>query len=254
MPSGISGNCTTEQILFFEMNINRKPVVDYRQFRFARLSTPEFSHLKWLIFWPVFGSLFWALELFRPVEDCHVMYHPIDDLIPFCEIFVIPYMFWFVYLVGMYLYTLFYDIATFRRLMKFTVITYMSTLLIYLVYPTCQELRPMEFARDNFLTRFMESFYRFDSNTNVCPSIHVIGSVAVCIAGLYAPKLQKLRWKLFFPITAVLICMATVFLKQHSILDVVWAIPICAVAYIICWHSSERKPSVKQEIQHPKST
>ena len=93
----------------------------------------------------------------------------------------------------------------------------------------------MEFARDNFLTQFMAEFYRFDSNTNVCPSIHVIGSAAVCLAGIHAPKLQKLRWKLFFPITAVLICMAAVFLKQHSILDVLWAIPICTAAYVLCW-------------------
>ena len=215
--------------------MNLKPVVDYRQFRFHKLNAPEFSHLKYLLFWPVFGILFWTFELFRPVEDCHVMYHPFDDLIPFCELFVIPYMFWFVYLVGMYLYTLFYDIDTFRRLMKFTVITYTATLFAYLIYPTCQELRPVEFARDNFLTQFMAEFYRFDSNTNVCPSIHVIGSAAVCFAGIHAPKLQKLRWKLFFPITAVLICMATVFLKQHSILDVLWAIPICAAAYVLCW-------------------
>jgi len=220
--------------------MNLKPVIDYRQFRLHKLNSPEFSHLKWLIFWPVFGILFWAFELFRPVEACHVMYHPLDDRIPFCEIFVIPYMFWFVYLVGMYLYTLFYDVDTFRRLMKFTAITYTVTLLIYLIYPTCQELRPIVFERDNFLTDFMDGFYRFDSNTNVCPSIHVIGSVAVCLAGLHAPKLQKLRWKLFFPITAVLICMSTVFLKQHSILDVLWAIPICAAAYWIVWHNADR--------------
>ena len=110
------------------MKMNLKPVVDYRQFRFRKLNVPEFSHLKYLLFWPVFGILFWTFELFRPVEDCHVMYHPLDDRIPFCELFVIPYMFWFVYLVGMYLYTLFYDTDTFRRLMKFTIITYTAAL------------------------------------------------------------------------------------------------------------------------------
>lgn len=228
--------------------VNLKPVIDYRRFRLSGLNTPEFSHLKWLIFWPVFGILFWAFEFFRPVEDCHVMYHPIDDMIPFCEIFVIPYMFWFVYLVGMYLYTLFYDVDSFRKLMKYTAITYTATLLIYLLYPTCQELRPVDFVRNNLLTRFMAAFYQFDSNTNVCPSIHVIGSIAVCLAGLHAPKLQKLRWKLFFPITAILICMATVFLKQHSILDVIWALPICAAAYLICWHKPVYKRTVKSDL------
>lgn len=48
-------------------------------------------------------------------------------------------------------------------------------MLIYLVFPTCQDLRPTQFARDNILTRFVAWFYNFDTNTNVCPSIHVLG-------------------------------------------------------------------------------
>lgn len=32
-----------------------KPYVDYRKFRFSKLSTPEFSHVWLLLFWPVFG-------------------------------------------------------------------------------------------------------------------------------------------------------------------------------------------------------
>jgi len=182
-----------------------------------------------------FCILFYALEIFRPAEDCHVMYHPVDDLIPFCELFVIPYIFWFLYLVGMYVYTLFYDLESFKRIMLFTVITYSVTLIVYLVYPTSQELRPPDFLRDNFLTRFMEGYYEFDTHTNVCPSLHVIGSLAVCFTGLHAKKLQKMRWKIGFLVSAVLISISTVFLKQHSILDVVYALPLCAVAYFLCF-------------------
>lgn len=32
-----------------------RPYVDYRKFRFIKLSTPEFSHVWLLLFWPVFG-------------------------------------------------------------------------------------------------------------------------------------------------------------------------------------------------------
>ena len=35
---------------------------DYRQFRLRKLNTPEFSHIKLLLFWPVFGLAFLALE------------------------------------------------------------------------------------------------------------------------------------------------------------------------------------------------
>ena len=30
--------------------------VDYRKFRLKYLNTPEFSHVKLLLFWPIFGS------------------------------------------------------------------------------------------------------------------------------------------------------------------------------------------------------
>ena len=34
---------------------------------------------------------------------------------------------------------------------------------------------------------------------------------------------------------AVLICVSTVFLKQHSIIDIIAALPICAAAYWVCY-------------------
>lgn len=220
------------------------PETDYRNFRFSKLNTPEFSHLKWLIFWPIYGILFLFVERFYPVDAYYVMHHPLDDRIPFCEWFVIPYMFWFVYLVGMYLYTLFYDVQSFRRLMLFTAITYSTAIVIYLLFPTCQNLRPAEFERDNLLTKFMAGFYEFDTNTNVCPSIHVMGSVAVCSAAWHTSAFSGKGWRISFTVTAILICMSTVFLKQHSIIDVIAALPICAIAYGICYghrHTTDTK-------------
>lgn len=38
---------------------------DYRQFRLRKLNTPEFSHIKLLLFWPVFGLAFLALFALR---------------------------------------------------------------------------------------------------------------------------------------------------------------------------------------------
>lgn len=223
------------------MNFN-PPVVDYRKFHPAKLNTDEFRHLWLLIFWPIFGILFQLTEKVFIANEYYSVYSPLDDYIPFEEIFVIPYMFWFAYLVGIHVYTLFYDIASFRRLMGFIIITYSVTLIIYWIFPNCQELRPTEFERDNFLVRFMQSFYQFDTNTNVCPSIHVIGSVAAWAAGWNAERLKSVWWKVGFTVTTILISLSTVFLKQHSIIDVFAAVPLCAVAYWICY---KRKGIVK---------
>ncbi|MDY3224461.1 MAG: phosphatase PAP2 family protein [Candidatus Faecousia sp.] len=214
------------------------PVVDYRKLRLNNLNTEEFRHLKLLLFWPIYGFLFLFVERIYVVDYYYPMHCPLDDLIPFNEFFLIPYLFWFVYLVGIHVYTLLYDLDAFRRMMKYIIFTYSITILIYLVFPTCQELRPVRFERDNLLTRFLAGFYQFDTNTNVCPSIHVIGSLAVMEAALYTKTIRSRVWKWGFVIAATLICVSTVFLKQHSVLDLLAALPLCLVAHFLFYRKA----------------
>ncbi len=204
--------------------------VDYRKLRLKNLTSPEFSHLLLLLFWPLFGLAFLYVERFREASY-FIVYSPLDDKIPFCEFFLIPYLFWFLYLVGMYVYCLFYDIEAFRNYTYFIILTYTAAILIYLLWPTAQELRPVAFERDNLFTRFIRSFYDFDTNTNVCPSIHVIGAVAVSAAAWNSKLFSKTGWRIAFSVATLLISASTVFLKQHSILDLPPAFAICAVAY-----------------------
>lgn len=213
-------------------------MTDYRAFRWSKLNTPAFSHLKLLLYWPLYGLLFFSLERLIP-RTYHTIYSPLDDWIPFCELFLIPYLFWFVFLVGMLLYLLFFDVKGFRQYMWFIILTYTAACVIYLIYPSQQELRPDVFQRDNILTRFMTRFYTFDTNTNVCPSLHVIGSLAVLAAAWNTPRFATPLWRAAFTIVAVLISVSTVFLKQHSILDIPPAVLLCALAY---WPVYGRKP------------
>ena len=39
-----------------------RPYVDYREFRFSKLNTPEFSHVWLLLYWPLFGLGFSYVE------------------------------------------------------------------------------------------------------------------------------------------------------------------------------------------------
>ena len=217
-----------------------KPMVDYRRLRFSNINSEEYRHVWYLLYWPVYGLLFLFVERFYSVGSYHVMHCRADDWIPFCELFLIPYLLWFVCLVGIHLYTLLYDIRNFKRMMRFIMITYSFAILVYLLYPTCQELRPATFARDNLLTRFMAAFYRFDTNTNVCPSIHVIGSLAVLFTALHCRGLGPAS-KAALAVLAVLMCISTVFLKQHSLIDVAAAIPVCLLAYVFCFHTPARR-------------
>lgn len=210
--------------------------VDYRQFRLSKLNDESFRHLKLLLFWPIYGFFFYFVEkLYSPVRY-YPMHCALDDMIPFCELFMIPYLAWFLCIVGMLLYTMLYDIGAFKRFMYFIILTYSVTIVIYLIFPTCQQLRPAAFPRDNLLTQMVGNFYAFDTNTNVCPSIHVLGALGVMFAGWDAERLRKPLWRAVFAATALLICLSTVFLKQHSVIDVLAAL----FAYAVCYRPHRR--------------
>jgi multisubunit Na+/H+ antiporter MnhC subunit len=209
--------------------------VDYRRFRFRRLNTDEFRHLYLLLFWPIYGILFFCLERVRTVHYYHLMHCWLDDIIPFQEWFLIPYLFWFIFLGGMVVYTLFFDVPAFKRMMRFVIITHSVALIIFYLFPNGQNLRPTVFPRDNALTQFIAAFYSFDTSTNVCPSLHVIGSFASLFAGWDSRRFSTRGWRIAFTVTTVLISISTVFLKQHSVLDLLVAMPICACGYMMVY-------------------
>ncbi len=200
-----------------------------------KIYTPEFSHVRLLLYWPIFGLLFLFLERLQPQRNYYPVYCGLDDIIPFCEWALIPYLFWFVFLIGTLVYTFFVDVPAFRRMMYFVIVTYTITVLIYLFFPTCQNLRPEAFVRNNLLTRFIELFYSFDTNTNVCPSLHVIGSVAAMFGLWDCKALQSVGWKIAATSIAVCISLSTVFMKQHSIMDVLAALPVCFFGWWIAY-------------------
>ena len=222
---------------------------DYRDFRFSKLNTEKFAHVKLLFYWLFYGAMFFFVERISTNRDWNIMYCSLDDYIPFCEVFLIPYLFWFVFLVGMILYTFFFEVPAFKKLMWYIIVTYTFTIIIYLIYPTAQELRPEVFPRDNVFTRFLEWFYTFDTNTNVNPSLHVIGSFAVMYAGWHSERFSSRGWKAAFTVTALLISISTVFVKQHSIIDVISGVLVCMFFYPFVY---KRKPQQKKQSPKPR--
>jgi len=219
----------------------------YKDLRFNNINSNKYKHLLLIIYWPIFGIVFRLLEMWENRNFTPIEWPAVDGAIPFCELFLIPYMFWFVYLVGIHIYTLFTDIEGFKKVMWFIILTYSFCAFIYLVFPNCQELRPMEFERDNFLTRFMADFYEFDTNTNVFPSMHVTGALAVHFALWHDKRFGKPAWKIIFTIITASICASTVFLKQHSILDVFPALAISFISYYLIYKVKFFDRFLKQE-------
>lgn len=213
----------------------KKPVVDYRTFRFSKIQEPQFSHLKLLLGWVVYFALYFLTENLIPVENCHVIHCALDDRIPFCEWFLIPYVFWYFLIVFSLGYFLLYDVESFKNLQIYIIITQLVAMTVYILYPNCQNLRPAEFPRENFLTDVIGLIYAFDTNTGVCPSLHCAYSLGIASVWLKSRDASRL-WKGFVVFAVVLICMSTTFIKQHSALDFLAALPVCLLAEIVVFH------------------
>ena len=165
-----------------------------------------------------------------------VQYYPmhmhLDDVIPFCEYFVIPYLLWFAYIAVAILYFFFTSQKDFYKCcgMLFTGMTF--CLIVYTFFPNEQELRPAVFAHSNIFTDLVQYIYDTDTSTNVCPSIHVLNSIGIFLSILECERLRKHKAVVTCSgILTLLICMSTVFLKQHSMVDVLCGAGLAIVLY-----------------------
>lgn len=186
---------------------------------------------------PAYFIAFFALEK-TVVQDYYVCYIPfIDDFIPFCEWFAIPYVLWYPYMAAVGFFLLFYDGDEFLRFMILLFGSMFLCLFICFVFPNGQNLRPEQFARDNILTRLIGALYAADTNTNVFPSMHVIGALSTN-AAVWRSKhkiLSQKSVKVFSLVLCILICFATVFVKQHSALDGIGAAVLFIPLYYLIY-------------------
>ena len=169
-----------------------------------------------------------------------IAYHPVhiglDDLIPFQEIFIVPYLLWFVYIAAALIYFFFTSKEDFYKTTAFLFIGMTICLIIYTIWPNGQNLRPDTLPRDNVFSRLVGLIYSADTSTNVCPSIHVFNSIGVHIAIWNSEALRKKTWlQIGSFVLMISICLSTVFLKQHSVFDGLCAILLSVVMYAIVY-------------------
>lgn len=210
----------------------KKPVVDYRKFRFSRLNDPEFSHLKLLGSWIVYFVFYYLTENLIPESSCHPMHCFLDDLIPFREEFVIFYAGWYVLIVFSLLYFALYNVESFRNLSKYIIITQVVAMAAYILYPTRQDLRPAVFPRENFFSWIMGIIYSVDTNTGVCPSLHVAYSMGIGSVWVREKDVKPV-WKVLMVILVILISLSTAFVKQHSFVDIFFGVLLGIFADLI---------------------
>ena len=144
---------------------------------------------------------------------------PVDQYVPFCSWFFVPYSMWYFLLILTGFRVFAADRAAFRRYMKFLSVTSWVSVVFWIVCPNGQDLRPA--SPDGPFGAAVATLYGVDTSTNVFPSLHVVGSVGAALAACDALWKRDRLYCLSVCALAFLICLSTVMIKQHSVLDVI---------------------------------
>lgn len=207
----------------------KKPIVDYRDFRLSKINEPQYNHLLYLLGWLGYFALYFLTENLIPYEKCSPVHCALDDMIPFCEYFVIPYVGWYLLIAGSLLYFALYNPDNFKNMSKYIIVTQLIAMTIYIIFPNRQDLRPEMFERDNICTQILGVLYSIDTSTNVCPSLHVAYSIGIASTWLREKSVSK-WFKSFMVAFCLTVCVSVVFVKQHSVFDIIVALPLCVFA------------------------
>ncbi|HAZ38158.1 MAG TPA: phosphatase [Clostridiaceae bacterium] len=190
----------------------------------------ERKHFLWLLLFIPLMQWFCYCE--KTVVPKYIMHSRLDDKIPFIKEFVIFYFVWYFYIAYGLIYT---GIKSKKDYYKYIIFLFGSMALcytLYLIFPNGQDLRPKIVGNDIF-SRLIAFIYSVDTPTNVAPSLHVLNSIAVDSALRNCEDFRKKKYgtKISFTLV-ILISLSTLFIKQHSIIDVLLGALLGVIFYI----------------------
>ncbi len=174
----------------------------------------------------------------RAADSYHIIECGIDSAIPYCSIFILPYLMWFPYQFALLGYFLMdgLDHKEFYRFMIYICGGMTCFLLVSYLYPNASELRPALPSGGSVFDRMVRELYLIDTPTNVIPSIHVYNSVVFHV--ILCRKLGRgsgLGWKWLSFISITLIILSTVMIKQHSVIDLALGCVMAWMGYLLVY-------------------
>ena len=192
-----------------------------------------------LLYFPVYLLLFYVVE-HAVTQGYWVSWCPLDDWIPFVRQFVYFYVLWYPLMVGITLWLLVRDTRAFVRYGWTVIIGLTASIAIFFLFPSGQELRPAQVPGNDLAAMLVRAIYAADTNTNVFPSMHVVGTLAAVRAAWDTQSIsRRARWGI--ALLGVLINLSTVFIKQHSALDILGGAVLCAVVDLLVYLPSWRR-------------
>lgn len=165
----------------------------------------------------------------------------LDTHIPFIPEFVVPYVLWFAYVPFGLIYLGLHSKKDFYTLFIALCGSMAVANVVFSIFPNAQGLRPVIHSNDP-LSMLIKFIYATDTPTDVCPSLHVIEAISVNAALWHSATFSQKRYrKTVSSVFTLLVCLSTVFIKQHSIVDVLCGLIVAAFFYILLYIVPERR-------------
>lgn len=201
------------------------------------------KHILLLLYWPFHFIWYELLRIYSDnMPNFYLVSSSIDQYIPFCEWFVIPYVSWYFYIAVVLLYTAFKGKQEFLRANGMIMGCMFVSILISTILPNglADGIRPdfNTLGRDNLLIELVKYLYSIDSPPRVVmPSMHAGVAAALFVVVAKCKALKGKVWvKVGSFVLSLLICLSIVFIKQHSILDGIAGIVLVVPIYFAVYH------------------
>lgn len=138
----------------------------------------------------------------------------LDKKIPVISLFVIPYIYWYLYILLGLIFILSKNRKKYLRLLLSIYIGMIVCYFFYYFLPV--EIRRPYIADTNIFNKLVNIIYDSDRPVNCFPSIHVLNTYLIM---RYTSKNYSKSWFHYTNVVGILIILSTLFIKQHYILD-----------------------------------
>lgn len=182
----------------------------------------ELLDLIWLMLFPILNlNYIFAANLAKVGKNIETS---LDKSIPFERIFIIPYVYWYLFIAIALVYTLSKSRVGYMRIFVSIILGMCCCYVVYYIFPT-QITRPYV-ENSNILNRLIKFIYSKDKPFNCFPSIHVLNTYFIM---RYAKYEYGKGYFYYTQIVGILIILSTLFIKQHFVLDILGSVLLCEV-------------------------
>ncbi len=176
------------------------------------------------------NAVYFGSRLFMSDAKHYNIDSPLDALIPFIPQFIIIYLGCYLFWVINYVLMACCDDEVSARFFTADFYGRIICLICFILIPTTNT-RP-ELIGSDIWTQLVAHLYAIDAADNLFPSIHCMVSWYCCI-GLRRCDWVPKWYKVISYLLAISVCISTVCLKQHVIIDVIAGVLAAEMTYAI---------------------